>query len=451
MWKTKGICASILTLIVVILLTGCGVSGNNEGASNGAGSPSEEGGKKSTVKFHMITYADWYNAGMQAIEKYVSEHADELGFTLEIEKIPGGSEGEQMLKARFASGELPDFIHFNGANAAFNGLGGEGKFVTQQGAEWTSNFDGKTLKDPTYSPNGEVYGIPFGASQLAGVFYNKKVFQNLQLEVPTTWEQFMQVCEKIKASGITPVYYAGKDEWTLQILPLVGFNRFFRDQDQAEWFGKLNANQAKYADNQSFVDSFNKLIELKDKGYINKSYLSDTYANGEQALAEGKAAMVINATWMIDDMANKFADQLPDIGGFAIPFDGDDNVVSWNPGAILMTSNVKDKEAGQKLMNLFGSTDLQSLYFKAQPGIPVIKGIEIEKLQPASQELYRIFTAGHGLPNWQAFPKYDHGQDLGKVSQDVLVGGKTPQKVVELMDEGFAKSAKLKNDPNFSK
>ena len=56
----------------------------------------------------MLTFTEWYKDGWKALENYINENSDELGFKLDIQQIAGGSEGEEVVKARFATGDLPD-------------------------------------------------------------------------------------------------------------------------------------------------------------------------------------------------------------------------------------------------------------------------------------------------------------------------------------------------------
>ena len=65
----------------------------------------------------MLTFTEWYKDGWKALENYINENSDELGFKLDIQQIAGGSEGEEVVKARFATGDLPDIIQSYGAYA----------------------------------------------------------------------------------------------------------------------------------------------------------------------------------------------------------------------------------------------------------------------------------------------------------------------------------------------
>ncbi len=46
------------------------------------------------------------------------------------------------------------------------------------------------------SEEGKIYGIPEGSSQVGGWLYNKRVYEELDLEVPKTWDELMENNEK---------------------------------------------------------------------------------------------------------------------------------------------------------------------------------------------------------------------------------------------------------------
>ena len=50
------------------------------------------------------------------------------------------------------------------------------------------------------------------------MWYNKKMFADNSLEVPTTYEDFKTVCETFIANGIQPIGSSVKDTWVLAML-----------------------------------------------------------------------------------------------------------------------------------------------------------------------------------------------------------------------------------------
>ena len=62
--------------------------------------------------------------------------------------------------------------------------------------------------------NGQTAALPFSLTA-AGVIYNKDIFAQYGVAVPTTWDEFVQACETFKANGVTPIYGTFKDGWTI--------------------------------------------------------------------------------------------------------------------------------------------------------------------------------------------------------------------------------------------
>ena len=58
----------------------------------------------------MLTFTDWYKSGWEALSDYIDQNADDLGFRLKIDIIAGGGEGEELVRAKFATGDLPDLL-----------------------------------------------------------------------------------------------------------------------------------------------------------------------------------------------------------------------------------------------------------------------------------------------------------------------------------------------------
>ena len=58
---------------------------------------------------------------------------------------------------------------------------------------------------PTVSQNGQIFGVPSQTAMGGGILYNKRIYEELGLSVPTTWEEFAANNEAIKEAGIAPV------------------------------------------------------------------------------------------------------------------------------------------------------------------------------------------------------------------------------------------------------
>lgn len=60
--------------------------------------------------------------------------------------------------------------------------------------------------------NGEVFGFPL-YYYVWGLAYRKSLFQRLDIQPPATWNEFLQVCERLKAAGVVPLGLGAKSAW----------------------------------------------------------------------------------------------------------------------------------------------------------------------------------------------------------------------------------------------
>lgn len=446
----KGLVA-VSMLLSLSLLAACGSNGNTSNTATQSPKKDEQSSstaapsKNQEVKdITMLMFTDWYKSGIQAIEKDIKDNAEKLGFRLKIEKIAGGAAGEQIYKARAAANELPMLISTYGTKWVKTNMGGLDRFQ-EIGGDWTKNYPESILNTSTFMDEGKVYGIPFDAVNINGVFYNKKVFEKLNLQVPQTYQQFLDTLEKVKAAGITPLYLPAKDTWTVNMFDHEGWLRL--NKPLSPIMDKINNNETKFSDFPILADTFAKHKELLTKGYIQKTYLSDTYDNAQKAIAEGTAAMTVNATWMIDVIAKNYPDKVADIGAFRVPFDEDTNATLYAPFNLSVTKNFTDKDLLAKFIAYFTNPTTQQKFYDAQGGIPVIKNVT-SKLQPSQEDLKKLLDGGKTVGFWADPLNYSSG-DQNAYLLDFFIGGIKNQEILKAMDDEFTKAAKAKKDPHW--
>lgn len=441
----KSVLSLLLIPVFILSFTACGGSATPPDSSNStaAASTSASQKPKEVVPLKVTMFVDWYLQGWQAIEKDVNDNAEKLGFKLDFDKIASGDQGTLVLKTRAATEDFPDVLCYPGVNTIEKDLHISDKLADLTDAEWAGNYDASFLSGGQYTKDGKLYGAPLGGITIPGVFYNKKVFNDLGINIPNTWEEFLAVCEKVKTAGKVPIFMAGKDTWTVQIFNIMGLQREIKGKDPMQFAKDLNENKVNITSFSLFKDSFAKLKELKDKGYFQKNWLSDSYDAQQKAITDGSAAMVINATWILDEIIKKYPEQINDIGAFTVPFDGDDPVGAWTPNAIFAFNTSKNAEAAKTFINYFESVDTQNKYFAAQPGISAMKGLSLDAVSSSAKDLYSLFTApGRGQINWQSAGIQPDIGSIPDFSMAALVSGKTPDQLLQEMRKAMEKSAK---------
>ena len=91
------------------------------------------------------------------------------------------------------------------------------------GKRWLDGLDAKLIE--RYRVDGKVYILPIDYIDIA-VFYNRDLFDKLDLQLPKTWAEWMELCERVKRAGYVPIaiggdaqaYWAGEMGWLVRLL-----------------------------------------------------------------------------------------------------------------------------------------------------------------------------------------------------------------------------------------
>lgn len=181
--------------------------------------------------------------------------------------------------------------------------------------------------DYLLDPNiGKIDGVQYVANykkQVIGVFYNKDIFAANGLEVPQTYQAFLDVCEALKAKEILPVSIGIKDGWPQIMLAnmLAGTDLLAND---TSWGIQRNADTVKF-NNPQLVKAMEK-YQYICQNYAGDSLPSITYTQMLEQFFTGKAAMLPMGSWVNAEVAK--AEQEFEVGWFPMPGDDNANVLS---------------------------------------------------------------------------------------------------------------------------
>lgn len=166
-----------------------------------------------------------------------------------------------------------------------------GYLLDLTGADYLDNYMESTLGNATI--DGKVYGVP-GAINLIGVYYNKDMFEEYGIKVPTNWDEFIAAMEAFKAQGSYSLASGYKDGWPTEF----DVYNFFHDLmiRDPDIFKKVNSGEVKYTD-EIFLDTFRKIDEFYKAGYILPDCLSLTGADIDPLFIGQQIPMVINGEW----------------------------------------------------------------------------------------------------------------------------------------------------------
>lgn len=214
---------------------------------------------------------------------------------------------------------------------------------------------GGTLKSIPYQPN------------VFNVFYNKEIFAEAGITAePTTWAEFLDVCEKIKAAGYIPLT---SDDAYIQTN--LGYHL-------ARLLGEAGVHkvvtEGLWAEESAVLKAAQDYQELFDKGYLSPTMGSSVWpANQNGELALGDAAMYLNGSWLPNEVKAMTG---PDFqwGCFAYPAleGGVTGVEAANYGAQVLAINAKTEVAEEafEIIKYITKGEFDLLLSQESVGIP---------------------------------------------------------------------------------
>src|SRR5215475_7360081 len=286
--------------------------------------------------------------------------------TVKVDTRPGGTDGDNLVKTRLSTGTMDDVFLYN-TGSLFQALHPDQTLQPLTNEPWAKDLTSDFKK--TVSTSKGLYGAPNGSTFDGGIMYNKKVYAQLGLTVPTTWDQFISNSQKIKAAGIIPVLASYGDTWTSQLFVLADFANV--NAQDPNWATNYTDNKAKYV-NPPALAGFTHTRQVFDMGLMNKDFASLTNVNALKLLATGKAAQYPMITVVISNVVQSNPSQVNDIGYFAMPPDsGDANATVWEAGGAYIPKSTTGAKlsAAKKLVAFINSPtgwDVQ----KSSGGVP---------------------------------------------------------------------------------
>ena len=467
--KKKMISILLCAALGITTLAGCGgASGGTTVASEPAAAVAEESkesaapesteaaeSQESTVAaeaavdgggetLNVLCHSSWRTDEANAVFDYVAEKCN---VKFEFEEVPEGSSGNELIFAKMQSGEVPDILWWQGAKTSATEIG-EDLFVELSG-DWVNDYNASILESPNQTYNGKLICAPFGDVTVFGMCYNKKVFADNQIEIPQTWDEMMAACETLKAAGVTPMYVSGTtdNEWTLQIIPIDA--RLKQESIVPGSMDSLNSHEKLWTDMEYMQLTFDRMKEMKDKGYIQDTFLSDSYADAQEALLTGTAAMYSQATWIYAELTKlaESQEELENIGFFPIPATEAKDSIAYTetPTGFVVPKEGKKVDLAVQIVGELVTKEAMTEYYKMHQGIPAVNGVDV-KLPSIPADVSALIEAGKTstLPN-TIYSTPSMASDV----QAMLAGDKTPKDVLAGYDTDWDTYAKEAGNPDW--
>ena len=356
--------------------------------------------------------------------------------------------GPDVISGGFVRGTPPDLMLANYNHEI-------SRFIQRCALSDLSDMDeAKRVREDTWDlmnafgacPDGRVSAIPYSL-MLGGVIYNKDIFEQYDLEIPTTWDELIELSDTLKANGVDPFYatFSSGEAWTIgqgwfdytlvsSIDVLDFFDRMYKQDEQ----GIAPGPDSDVSFEKDFADPVKNMRYLADN-YTNADARNRTYGDGNLAMAQGKAAMMMQGPWALAEIGKSNPDG--NYGMFPLPATNDSEKTKARSNtdlALMIPEGSQHKEEARKFLEYLYTDDMLAEYNASQLGFTPTKSAKMPT-DPRIEDMVSYFEDGkfsEGPANLipRAIPANNYTQNM--------ILGPDPIAPLRTMDQDWARLAK---------
>lgn len=320
-------------------------------------------GDNGKVVVEMVQYKQEAVKVFEELEKKFNETHDDIEL-----RIDSPNDAVTILKTRFIREDYPDII----------GIGGDinySNFLDSDLLMDISDYEGlqdikqsylDIDKELEFIPEDGTYAVPYVANA-AGVLYNRDLFEEHGWEIPTTWSEFLSLCDEIQAEGLQPFFFGFKDVWTC----LAPWNAISVDLAPSDLCAQVNRGETTFTDNyREVAEKTRKLLD-----YGQDDPFAYSYNDACTAFARGEAVMYPIGSYAVPQIKSVNPDINIDSFVFPASDTAEENVL--NSGNDLQFSVMKEsenKEAAYEVLDFLLEDENVQMYLDDQNAVPCKEG-----------------------------------------------------------------------------
>ncbi|MEV0291227.1 MULTISPECIES: N-acetylglucosamine/diacetylchitobiose ABC transporter substrate-binding protein [unclassified Kribbella] len=393
------------------LLSAC-ASGGSEDSSTGGGGAEQTAenpfGVKSSDPLDVVIFKGGYG------DDYAKAHEEmyKKKYPEATIKHAGITDITPQLQPRFNGGNPPDVIDNSGASA----LPSSTLASSGQLADLTQLFDAASIDDASKKVRDTIEPITLEAAQLSGkplllnyvltvyaIWYNKPLFAKNGWEPAKTWQEFLDLCEEIKKTGIAPMAHQGKHPYYIgQVHMDMAVKHGGHDVIKA--IDQLEPNAWKH---ESIKAAAEAILEIKGKGYFMQGTEGLDHIQSQTAWNQGKAAFIPSGSWLENEQKpvapadfETTAAYTPLLDGSKLPVDCTE-IAAGEP--FIVPEKAKNKAGGLEYMRIMLSKEAAGKFTELTGSPTVVKGGgEGLKLSPGASSAGALLKTG-GDNNWTTY------------------------------------------------
>ena len=447
--KKKLLSAMCAMSLVAVMVAGCGSTATTDDSSaDGETAESSSSGTTITI----MASQDWIEDAEQDLG---AQFEEETGIHVDYQILPA-DQYQDVLLTRLNSGEGPDIFMAQSGFAIDTTYNVTENAVDLSNESWADSYS--VFSAEQTSVDGVNYGMTYyDTTTDYYMIYNKKIMEEAGVtEVPTTFEEFEEACQKVLDYGVTPIYEPVADGWHQTMLWTENGQVF--DKLDPGIIDKLNNNETTFAENENMLTALTQINDLAQKGYFGDNYLSDEFANAEGYLASGEYWMSMLKPGAISSIVasenNTAGYTEDDFGIMLLPICDNQylNVHPTGPSKFIYSGSANIDAAKQYLEFITTQESIQYVIDNASDveNLPFEVG-QTTEYSTTTEEFLNSFdddTSGMVLQDVVTYFN-EQWMDISANMASMFIGDMTPEEVLQAIDDGRAQLAEAAGDENW--
>lgn len=423
MRKTRKVTAALAATAVALTLAACGGGGTDDSTDGGEGA---EASDTLTLWHYESANGAMGIAWDEAIRVFEEEHP---GVTVNFE-LKSFEQIQQTAGMILNSDEAPDIMEYNKGNATAGLLASQGLLldITDEAESrgWMEMLPNSIAATAMYDENGVMgsgnwYGIP-NYGEFVTVYYNKAMFEEAGVEVPTTFEEFTAVLDTFVEQGVTPLGLAGSEYPAGQLAYQLTLSQADRDF--------ISAYQMYQGDvdfqGPEFTYGTETFAEWVEAGYVPADSASLKAEDMGVGFINGSYPMIVSGSWWY----GRFVSEITDFEWGIFNFPGNQFNAGSSGNLWVIPANSENAELAYDFIDITMRPEIQAILGN-NGGLPVAANEE-DITDAKSVELVTAFNEvldADGLAFYPDWPVPGYYDVLVAEYQKLINGSATPEEV----------------------
>jgi len=289
---------------VLLGITAC--TGGPPGGGGGGG-----GGDENSIRYLVEQPED--PAVLERLEAHIEEDFEgPSGISVDVEAMPQENM-RTVLQTQLQSGEGPDVFSWGSGPGYAGALAEAGLLYDLTDSYEEFDWPVYDFAKERVTFDEKIVGVP-GEMETIGLFYNKEIFDNLDLDQPETIADLEQAAQTILDTGIVPIGVSDQEGWQGgHLLSMALSSRIGSDGVDALLAGEASWNSP------DVVESLRLWEEWNAAGYLPPFPTSLSYDNANAQFYAGEIAILPTGSWLVSGI-----DENADFEVGYIPFPAED-------------------------------------------------------------------------------------------------------------------------------